>query len=257
MPFTVAHPAAILPLRKRLIFSALVVGSISPDLHYFVGLGSDSRPSHTLPGAFYICLPSALAILWLFHRVLKLPLISLAPAWHQERLARFATPFHFGPGKRFALILTSLLAGIFSHILWDSFTHGYGFTVRHLAILRTTPLLEYGSARTVYNLLQHLSTVVGIVVLIIAYKRWSRTAEPQPVPENLRLRSRLKLCVNAAIGISAGLLGLAFAYVDSSRLSSFVVNGAIAFTSLALIGLIAFSIWWHRGISSRPSASQI
>lgn len=239
-----------------MIFSALVVGSISPDLHYFVGLGSDSKPSHTLPGALYICLPSALALLWLFHRVLKLPLISLIPRWHQERVARFATPFRFGGGRRFALILASLLAGIFSHILWDSFTHGDGFMVRHLPILRTTPLLDYGTARPVFNLLQHLSTLLGVLVLIIAYWHWSKAAKPQPVPAKLYLPERVKLFALSAIGITAGLLGLAFAYEDSSRISSFVVHGAISFTSLAVVGLIAFSIYWHREVGSAPSASQ-
>jgi Domain of unknown function (DUF4184) len=239
-----------------LIFSALVVGSISPDLHYFVALSSDARPSHTLAGAFYICLPSALAVLWLFHRVLKLPLISLAPAWHQQRLARFATPFKFGPAKRFAFILGSLMTGIFSHIFWDSFTHDYGFMVRHLAILRTRPLLEYGSSRPVYNMLQHLSTVVGTVVLIIAYKRWSKSAAPAPVPATLRLSTRLKSAVITAIASVAALLGIAFAYEESSRFSKFVVNGTISFTSVALLGLIAFSIYWHRASGSGPSTSQ-
>lgn len=243
-------------MRRRLIFSALVVGSISPDLHYFVALSSDAKPSHTLAGAFYICLPSALAVLWLFHRVLKLPLISLAPARHQERLARFATPFRFGPGKQFALILVSLMAGIFSHIFWDSFTHDYGFMVRHLAILRTRPLLEYGSARPVHNLLQHLSTVFGMVVLIIAYRRWSKAAAPEPVPATLRLSTRLKSTVITGIASVAALLGLAFAYEESSRFSKFVVNSTITFTSVALVGLIAFSIYWHRAASSGASTSR-
>src|SRR5581483_12465816 len=49
VPFTLAHPAAVLPLRRRgLVFSALVVGSMAPDFEYFFGL---KRPiSHTMPG---------------------------------------------------------------------------------------------------------------------------------------------------------------------------------------------------------------
>jgi hypothetical protein len=257
LPFTVAHPAAILPLRKRLIFSALVMGAIAPDLHYYVGLGSNARPSHSFAGAFIICLPSALATLWLFHRVLKLPLISLAPEWHQQRLARFASRFRFGPPKRFCFILISLLAGIFSHLFWDSFTHGYGFMVRHVALLRIMPFEAYGSFRPVYNLLQHLSTVVGTAVLGIAYYRWSIHAAVDPVPAALQLSPRLKGLVTAAIGSSASVLALAYAYADhSNRFSSFVVNGAISFTSLAVLGLLGFSLFWHRGMGSAPSTSQ-
>jgi hypothetical protein len=257
LPFTVAHPAAILPLRKRLIFSALVMGAIAPDLHYFVGLGSDARPSHSLPGAFTISLPSALVALWLFHRVLKLPLISLAPESHQQRLARFASPFRFGPPRQFGLILISLLAGIFSHLFWDSFTHGSGFMVRHVALLRIMPFEAYGSFRPVYNLLQHLSTVIGTGVLAVAYYRWSVHAAKGPVPEALQLSPRLKLFVISAIGSGASGLALAYAYADhSSRFSSFLVNGAISFTSLAVLGLLGFSIFWHHAISSAPSTSQ-
>lgn len=147
------------------------------------------------------------------------------------------------------------MAGIFSHIFWDSFTHDYGFMVRRLAILRTMPLLEYGSTRPVYNLLQHLSTVVGTVVVIIAYRRWSKAAEPHPVPAQLRISTRLRSVVTTGIASAAALLGLAFAYENSTRFSSFVIHGTISFTSLALVGLIAFSIYWHRGVGSRPSTS--
>ena len=257
MPFTVAHPAAILPLRKRLIFSALVMGAIAPDLHYYVGLGSNARPSHSLPGAFTICLPSALVALWLFHRVLKLPLISLAPEWHQQRLARFASPFRFGPARQFGLIVISLLAGIFSHLFWDSFTHGYGFMVRHVALLRVIPFEAYGSFRPVYNLLQHLSTLIGTAVLAIAYYRWAIHAPAEEVPAPLQLSPKLKVFVVVVIGSSASALALAYAYADhSNRFSSFVVNGTISFTSLAVLGLLGFSIFWHRGMGSVPSTSQ-
>ncbi|MEI5672079.1 MULTISPECIES: DUF4184 family protein [unclassified Nocardioides] len=37
MPFTLVHPAAVLPLvRTPLVPSALVLGSVAPDLPYFV-----------------------------------------------------------------------------------------------------------------------------------------------------------------------------------------------------------------------------
>ena len=148
------------------------------------------------------------------------------------------------------------MAGILSHIFWDSFTHEYGFMVRHLALLRMRPLLEYGSARPVSNLLQHLSTVFGTVVVIIAYRRWSNTAAPGPVPATLRLSPRFKSIVITGIASIAALLGMGFAYEDSSRFSRFVVNGTISFTSLALLGLIVFSIYWHRGAGSGASRSQ-
>ena len=44
MPFTLAHPAAVIPLcgilRRASVPSALIIGSMAPDLVYFVPLGS-------------------------------------------------------------------------------------------------------------------------------------------------------------------------------------------------------------------------
>ena len=259
MPFTAAHPAAILPFRKRFIFSALVVGAIAPDLHYFVGVDHHFQATHTIAGAFYICLPSALAVLWLFQRVLKLPLISLAPERLQSRLARFAEPFRFGPAKRFIWILISLLLGIFSHLLWDSFTHGGGYMAQHIAALRTVPFARYEIYRPLYNLLQHLSSLLGVGILVSAYYRWSERAQPQPVPEKLRLNPRVKTIALAAIGSGAAILGLICGFLDSresTRATAFFVDGVIWFTTLAIAGLVVFSVYWHRGLRSGSSFSQ-
>jgi hypothetical protein len=53
MPFTFAHPAAVLPLRRfcpdRLVWSALVIGTVSPDLEYFVRLAPSARWTCSLP----------------------------------------------------------------------------------------------------------------------------------------------------------------------------------------------------------------
>ena len=39
MPFTLAHAAAALPLRRfKLVWSALVIGSFAPDFWLFMGL---------------------------------------------------------------------------------------------------------------------------------------------------------------------------------------------------------------------------
>jgi Domain of unknown function (DUF4184) len=55
MPWTLAHPAAVLPLRPlcphRLSFGALVVGSVSPDIGYYVScfdLARAARRARTL-----------------------------------------------------------------------------------------------------------------------------------------------------------------------------------------------------------------
>lgn len=242
----------MLPLRKHLIFSALVIGAISPDLHYFVGLAPVDKTSHTIPGAFYFCLPSALLVFYLFHSFLKLPLISLAPEWHQARLARFAAPFRFGPTKKFGLIIVSLLTGIFTHLLWDSFTHGRGWMVHHIPVLRTVPLRQIGIYRPAHTLLQHVSTLLGLALLVGAYAHWSRGVDPQPVPDKLRLSTRMKATVIAIIAGSAAVLAVWYAFEQPrhTHVSAFVTYATISFTALSFLGLFAFSLYWHRGMRS-------
>src|ERR1700690_4154573 len=136
MPFTPAHIAAVLPFRRsRLIWSALVVGAIAPDLEYFLRMSPQDRYGHTLAGLFLFTLPMGLLILWLFHAYVKAPFIELMPKGLEQRLADCAGKFRFGGAPRFALVVASMLVGIGTHLIWDSFTHGSAWTTRHLHIL--------------------------------------------------------------------------------------------------------------------------
>jgi Domain of unknown function (DUF4184) len=53
MPLTFAHPAVALPLRKLLgrwgFLPALAIGSMAPDVPYFVPLGIDRHLGHSIP----------------------------------------------------------------------------------------------------------------------------------------------------------------------------------------------------------------
>ena len=71
MPFTPAHVAAVLPLvgkgrPKWAVPSALVIGSMVPDLLYFVPIRSDRTLSHSLTGivTFDLALGLLCVALW-------------------------------------------------------------------------------------------------------------------------------------------------------------------------------------------------
>ena len=70
MPFPLAHPAAVLPLRRfcpgRLSFLALVIGSVVPDVAYCFGPLDVDVFAHTLPGSLVFCLPMGwlLGMIW-------------------------------------------------------------------------------------------------------------------------------------------------------------------------------------------------
>ena len=61
MPWTLSHPAIVLPLRRfspqPLDFAALVIGSMTPDIGYYIDRFDLSAFAHTLPGSFLACLP--------------------------------------------------------------------------------------------------------------------------------------------------------------------------------------------------------
>ena len=173
MPYPFAHPAAVLPLAPlmgRLAApSALVIGSVVPDLWYFVPLVS-REASHSPAGLFWFCLPVGLAAYALFHLLLKRPLIALL----SPRLAGFTSAGM--PAVPWYAVVASLLVGVLTHIAWDGLTHSDG------------PAW-----------LQHASTLAGSAIL--AAWIWRKLRHAPTLPHAPRLAPLPRACV------IAGLLG--------------------------------------------------
>lgn len=174
MPFTLSHPAAVLPLLRHPFSAvALVAGAVAPDLPYFarstpvpVGAQSWYEPymnattSHGLVGALTVSLPYALALCGLY-QVARRPVGALVAEPLGAR-----RPVPDGAGRllrRTAWVLLSLLIGIATHLVWDSVTHGDGYVVTHVPLLGTTVAGDLTWARA----LQHVSTVGGLVVIAV------------------------------------------------------------------------------------------
>lgn len=167
MPFTFAHPAAVVPLlnkqQKYLIPSALIVGSITPDIEYFLRLKLITKWSHTIPGIFTFCLPVGLFVLWLYHAFQKDAIVPLLPSFVQKRTPPPQT-FSFLPVQKFAAICVSIAIGAVTHIVWDGFTHSNGFWVERTLFLQESIQLGVFDLKR-YELLQDVSTLIGFVVL--------------------------------------------------------------------------------------------
>jgi membrane-bound metal-dependent hydrolase YbcI (DUF457 family) len=124
MPFTLAHPAVVLPLprllRRTILLSALVAGSVVPDLWYVLpGFGRDD--GHSARGLLRFCLPVGL-LLWLYWRLLLARAVTwlLSPQVREHLNPPQASPW------RWSDVLTaplSIVIGAFSHIAWDRLTH--------------------------------------------------------------------------------------------------------------------------------------
>lgn len=247
MPFTASHAAAVLPLRTRLVFSALVAGAIAPDIGYFLTLSSRHRDSHSFVGLFVICVPAGLLMLLLFHKLLKQPLLALLPVSHQLRLYPYAQDFRFRPASRFVLILVSILIGSVTHILWDSFTHDSGWVVSQLPEL-SAPILEiHGAMIPAYKLLQHGSTLLGLIVLTVAYIFWFQSARLSSVrPTALTPATKVAIVGVLMVGASTAALARTIQPLISwETIRTNVVQGGISFISALALETIVFSFVWH------------
>jgi hypothetical protein len=256
LPFTLAHPAAVLPLRKKLLLSALVVGSMAPDFHYFFYFAPDAEASHSFPNTFLYSLPMGLALLWLFHRFMKRPIISLLPESQVQKLVAFAGPFPFTPVSRLLLILGSLIAGTLTHLLWDSFTHEQGWMVLHFPALQMIVLNSSSFQRPFYNVLQHLSSILGMAVMAIWYGRWLRKTPARPLPADMEITPNQRRWAVTGMTILSLVLSLAYAwyrYTIYYRFPHFVAGFLIAMITVTFVEMALFSAWWWR--ARRPSTT--
>lgn len=173
MPFTFAHPAAILPFaRWRFVPSALVIGSMSPDFEYFLRGQPVSTISHTAVGLVLFCVPVGLLVYCTFTRVCREPLIAVLPTFLRDRM-----PPRRGGGL--ALIVASLLIGATTHVVWDSFTHPGAAGVTAFPWLREGAL----AGVPIYKVLQHGSTMFGFAAIAaFSWRRLRRSPISPRVP---------------------------------------------------------------------------
>jgi Domain of unknown function (DUF4184) len=172
MPFTFAHPAAVLPLRRRFKYLQtvpLIVGSVAPDLPYFVPgrYGRLMLETHTFSGAIWMDIPIGMVVL-LFGFLLRRPLTILMSTRARALCLQAVEHFKDQP-LHWMLAPFAILVGIWSHLLWDSFTHENGWIVRRVAALSAPVDLGIYSG-SLCHILQYLSSVAGLAILAIWYR---------------------------------------------------------------------------------------
>lgn len=184
VPFTFSHPAVVLPLgalpRRWISLSGLVAGSVAPDFEYFLRLKAITLYSHTWKGIFWFDLPLAVALILVFHLIIKKPLIGNLPDFVSCRL----TPFigfdwlaYFR--KHIPVVVLSAVLGAASHILWDGFTHENGIFLSRFPWLSREIHLP-GKTILVYSLLQYLSSAAGAVFILALILRLPKDRNFEP-----------------------------------------------------------------------------
>ena len=226
MPFTISHAAAVLPLQKtRLPLAALMIGSMSPDFAYFLPGEPLREDTHSIAGIFWFCWPVSVALWLLFVRVLEQPTFALLPDRWRARFAPSEREISF---KTLALASAAVMLGAATHILWDSFTHRGTAVVDALPALHAVAFHVHGWRIRWFMVLQHLSSIVGLLTLLI----WVWRLPPaQNAPRVLPSTSHTTRVQALAI-LVASSLGLAITgYVLNSdawfmrRLFHFAIGG--------------------------------
>ncbi|MBQ0894810.1 DUF4184 family protein [Micromonospora sp. U56] len=200
MPFTGSHVAAVLPLTRSawLVPSALVIGSMVPDLPYYLPLPAEATLTHSLGGVFGVDLVLGLVALALWHGLLARFLIAISPARLRDRLPPPASRRH-RPAVRVPMLVASLVVGAATHVLWDSFTHDGMWGTAHIVWLAESHLGMPG-----YRWAQRVSDVVGATAVVVWLVRWWRTRSPATAASRWPSAERVLVVVAwTAIGLAA------------------------------------------------------
>lgn len=176
MPFTLAHPAAILPLRKIgfLRTAPLMIGAVTPDVPYYLPLAPSGHPlrlgldTHSVVSSYTVDLALGMAVL-LGVFLLREPLTVLLPPRARWLCLRALEPFRRRAAEWLFAPL-AILCGVWSHLLWDSFTHADGWAVRRIPALGDTATIGWYTGE-IFHILQYLSSAAGLTILALWYAR--------------------------------------------------------------------------------------
>lgn len=226
MPFPLAHPAAVLPLKRFcrawLNLPGLVTGSVIPDAGYMLSRFKADELAHRPLGLVLFSLPLSLLLVALLYKTRK-PFLALVP----ERTRKAFLPGTWQPARSALGIVVSVLIGAALHIAWDAFTHRGGWAAERLPFLNTVVGSFGGHTVRLCRLLWYASSFAGVTALYLTYMRALKSAGQ--CPQNARAEW-LESAAVAAVVIPIELVhdmfrdggGLAVAFLSLVLLSAVV-----------------------------------
>ncbi|WP_055588868.1 DUF4184 family protein [Peterkaempfera griseoplana] len=227
MPFTLSHPAAVLPFlrhgraRGPWVASALVAGSMAPDVPYFAdslvhgafGYGAATHSPWAVP-TLDVAIAAVLAAGW--HGLLREPLTALLPDRWGAAVDELTRRRRSGVRPRdagwFAL---SAALGAATHVCWDSFTHHDRAGVRLLPVLNRTV-----AGQPLHHWLQYGGSALALLWLagwaVATTRRAADAVAPGAERRRLRLpvRTRTGVLVLAAAAAAVGAVHRTHRWTD-------------------------------------------
>lgn len=239
MPFTGSHPILALPLRRwGLPATALVIGSMSPDVPYYLP-GRPYWSTHTPLGLVTVDVVIGVVLWLVWVALLRNWVLALAPAGLRARTGpmppiRDVLTDLRGTGR----VVVALFLGAVTHVLWDEFTHVGRWGDRNIALLHA----QYGPMPG-WHWAQYLCGAFGLGALAwCAWRWWRRTPARHPaVPARHRW-------VWPVVGIVTGVAaawsvdpGMSFRRATFVAITGGLGAGVGVVLGLALVGaLVAF-----------------
>ncbi len=235
MPFTLAHPAVVPPLRRLgLPVAAMVAGSMAPDLPLFLPGPGGYGATHSLAGLLTVDLAVGLAAVAVWVLLLRDALVDSAPSWVRRRLparARYSR-------RQWVLAPLGVIVGAATHVIWDGFTHPGRWGVRQVEWLGDQHGLFQG-----HEWAQYVSGATGLLVVAVwAYVAVRRSSPGDPLPGAPRLGPAAILAVvlgSAAVTATAALARL------PQGLHAMAYSGAVAGVVAMVVGALALAAVWH------------
>lgn len=244
MPFTPSHAAAVLPLfgRGGLVPAALVIGSMAPDLPYYLLLGTETSLTHSALGIVTVDLAMGFAVLVLWQGWVAPATYAASPRVVRARAHPPASlADRLGTPHALALVVASLILGGITHVLWDDFTHE-----GHWGTNAIPWLTEEHGPLAGYRWAQYASSALGLAAVSISLAVWWRRTTPttpgRGVPHRDAVAFWGAIAAALAVGLAAGILSGVAGEVGLRRgvFRALVWSGGLAmFTALVGSAVVA------------------
>jgi len=208
MPFTISHAATVLPFARWLqrgnLLSALVIGSMVPDFGFFLPWRLSRVETHSASALLTFSLPVGLATYWFFQRFIKTAVREVLPDGAYLRSQVFAPVADFWNLGQWFVAAVGVLGGAVTHLVWDGFTHEGARGVRMIPAIDEWLFTVAGRQFQGTRLLQDLSSLVGLLIVVVVIWRalWTPKRQRQVV-EGRRLQSRERRLWLSAYALTA------------------------------------------------------
>ena len=247
VPFTGSHPAAVMALfGLGLPTSALVIGSLTPDLPYYFPTPVTSAQTHSLSGVLWADLVLGFGAFLVWHLLLVPPLVWAAPQALQRRIPdhlRGSLAQNLNSAKGLARVSLALVVGALTHVAWDSFTHANRWSERVLPWLDSTFL-----GLALIRWLHLASSLAGLALLGWFLTSWWRGAPEVGSTDPVRPVARWGLAL-----LLLGLAGWATSQAAAAQVLApgrvsrqmLVIDSLVEFVSTLMLGIIGAAVVWH------------